>query len=130
MLPPLFLHNYDPQYLNGEINFLQRSFSKVGYAPHFLDVFYLNSPRETFQLHVLSLPYTDEIYSPYSHNWWLIFNLVNTFCGNLMHTSPLSTSMVNTQAIPCFSCYRQCFGETGAGFTKHVSEKNYSLKGI
>nr|XP_027215783.1 uncharacterized protein LOC113808555 [Penaeus vannamei] len=69
-----FLHALricDPQYLGGEINFLRRSFSKLGYPRHVHDValyrvqrtFYDSSRKETPHLPVLSLPYTEEIYS-------------------------------------------------------------------
>ncbi|XP_037782681.1 uncharacterized protein LOC119579033 [Penaeus monodon] len=62
----------DPQYLDGEIDFLRRHFSKLGYPRHVLDValstsgafYHDSSPKETPHLLVLSLPYTEEIYSP------------------------------------------------------------------
>ncbi|XP_037783466.1 uncharacterized protein LOC119579618, partial [Penaeus monodon] len=61
----------DPQYLDGEIVFLRRSFSKLGYLGHVLDAalsrarrtfFHDSPPKETPHLPVLSLPYTEEIY--------------------------------------------------------------------
>ncbi|XP_037803224.1 uncharacterized protein LOC119597694, partial [Penaeus monodon] len=61
----------DPQYLDGEIDFLLRSFSKLGYPRHVLDValysslrtfYHDSSPKEILHLPVLSLPYTEEIY--------------------------------------------------------------------
>ncbi|XP_037774405.1 uncharacterized protein LOC119570940 [Penaeus monodon] len=58
----------DPQHLEGEIVFLRRSFSKLGYPGHVLDAalfrarhtFYHDSPpKETPHLPVLSLSYTE-----------------------------------------------------------------------
>ena len=103
----------DPQYLDGEIDFLRRSFSKLGYPRHVLDAalsrarrtFYSDSPpNETPHLPVLSLPYTDEIYSLrrplQSLNCRLAFHQVNTLRRNLVHTCPPSSTKVGTYAIP------------------------------
>ncbi|XP_037776809.1 uncharacterized protein LOC119573778, partial [Penaeus monodon] len=66
----LFLRICDPQYLDGEIDLMRRSFSKLGYPRHVLDAalsrarrtfYHDSSPKETPHLPVLSLPYT-EIY--------------------------------------------------------------------
>ncbi|XP_069999233.1 uncharacterized protein, partial [Penaeus vannamei] len=130
----------DPQYLDGEIDFLRRSFSKLGYPRHVLDValsrarrtFYHDSPpNESPHLPVLSLPYTEEIYSLrrplQSLNCRLSLRQVNTLRRNLVHTCPPSTSKVGTYAVPCASCDKQYFGETGASLTKRLSQHKYAV---
>ena len=130
----------DPQYLDEEIKFLRLSFMKLGYPSHFLDAalsrarrtFYqVSPPRETPQLPVLSLSYTEEVYSLrrplHPLNCRLSFRQVNTIRHNLVRTSPSAPSKVGTYAIPCSSCDRQYFGETGASLSKRVSQHKYAI---
>lgn len=88
----------DPQELDGEIDFLRHSFSKLGYPRHVLDValsraqhtYHDSSPKSTLHLPILSLPY-NEIYSfcrllhPLSYR--LLFRQVDT-----PHTSTTKVS--------------------------------------
>ncbi|XP_063592242.1 uncharacterized protein LOC134769443, partial [Penaeus indicus] len=130
----------DPQYLDGEIDFLRRSFSKLGYPRHVLDAalsrarrtfYHESSPKETPHLPTLSLPYTEEIHSLrrplHTLNCRLVFRQVNTLRRNLVHTSPPSSSKVGTYAVPCGSCDKQYFGETGASLTKRLSQHKYAI---
>lgn len=93
----------DPQELDGEIDFLRLSFSKLGYPRHVLDValsraqhtYHDSSPKSTLHLPILSLPY-NEIYffchllHPLSYK--LLFRQVDT-----PHTS---TTKVSAYVVP------------------------------
>nr|BAM35674.1 putative reverse transcriptase [Penaeus japonicus] len=130
----------DPQHLDEEIDFLRRSFGKLGYPRFVLDAALSNArrtfyqdppPRETSHLPVISLPYTEEIHSLrrslHPLNCRLTFRQVNTLRRNLVHTRPPSSAKIGTYAIPCSSCEKQYFGETGACLNKRVSQHKYAV---
>ncbi|XP_069993128.1 uncharacterized protein [Penaeus vannamei] len=109
------------------IDFLRRSFSKLGYPRHIFDVassrarrtFYNDfSPKETSHLSVLSLLYTEicSLRRPMQPlNCRLTFRQVNTL-HNLVHTFP-------PYAVPCASCDKQYFNKTCASLIKRLYQQ-------
>lgn len=60
----------------------------------------------------------------------LTFRQVNTLCRNLVQTCLPSTLKVDIYAVPCVSCDRQYFDETGASLAKRISQHQFAVSRV
>lgn len=60
----------------------------------------------------------------------LTFRQVNTLCRNLVQTCLPSTLKVDIYAVPCVSCDKQYFDETGASLAKRISQHQFAVSRV
>ncbi|XP_069186448.1 uncharacterized protein [Procambarus clarkii] len=129
----------DPQFLDSEIAFIYKSFSRLGYPLHFINCahsqakrnFFHPKPASNTSSTVLCLPFISELktftntFRPLDIK--LAFRQTNTLRSNLVHTAPPASNAAGVYSISYSSCPLQYFGETGRTLNDRLKEHKRSV---
>ena len=143
-LHTLFLRAYricDGVYLNREIDFLYNAFMRVGFPKRYIDIVHSRVKRNFFQTQnlstpeppppTISLPYSDYVQKSVvpifkAHGCRVVNYASNTIKRNLVKNRPPYMGDKNdlpcVYKIPCKTCPRSYYGESGRGLATRVSE--------
>ena len=132
-----------PEYLEDELDFIFRSFSKLAYPRDVLNkalgkaksTYFRPKPfsRDIDQVKYLSVPFLPSLNSNNNHrlakihNTKLVFRYPNSIRSNLVHNSSIKKS-AGVYKIPCYDCDKFYLGETGRSFDVRLKEHKRAVK--